>query len=417
MSESEIITIDAKYARRLFITKQHLAGNPVQGGFDKKITTVISDLAYVQWDPVTVVAPSHLISIWSRIGDFQLPDLEKLMWSDKKVFLHWTPIAILALMEDYPIFYSLMKEYPESLAKSWASHIAVAKEFLRNHRELIEQVTDKLKEGPAELRQFRNYGERKKSDDGWSSGNEVSTLLYHLHMMGVVMVSGHAGNQNLWSLSDDFLPSWAERKVLPAEELERLTAQRALRALGVASESDINRYFVRGRYRNLSAVLKGLENEAKILRVQIAGETKGKRLFVHSLDLKNLESVDKSKWDNHLKLISPFDNLITIRERTKRMFGFDYILEQFVPKEKRKFGTYVLPILWEDRLVGRIDCKLDKEKKILSVNSVHAEKGFESDKEIPRRLRETIEDFAQFLGASGITFGKQKPQMWSEYLS
>lgn len=416
MDDNTVITT-FKATRRLFVKKQHLTGETGVGTFSQRITGLIRELGYIQWDPVTVVAPSHLISLWSRIGVFDTSDLDKIMWVDKEAFLHWTPTAVLVLMEDYPIFYSLMKGYPDSLSNSWRSHIEPAVKFLETHRTLRKEVMDRLSEGPAEIKQFRNYGKRMKSEDGWSSGNEVSTLLYHLHMLGEVMVSGHVGNQNKWSLSENFLPAWAERRELPVEELERMTAIRSIRALGVASTLDVNRYFVRGRYRNLEATLNELENEGTLLKVKIDGEKRARKTYVHSDDLGTLQDMEKSMGKKVLKLISPFDNLITIRERTRRLFNFEYILEQFIPKEKRKFGTYVLPILWGDGLVGRIDMKFDKTSRVLKVNSIHAEKGQESDHEIPVALDETLRDFCKFIGADKMTYGKIMPVEWSKYLA
>lgn len=403
--------------RRLFITKQHLNGDRAAGSFRENVVNLIRELAYIQWDPVTVVAPSHLISLWSRIGNFQHSDLDELMWQEKYAFLHWTPIAVLVLTEDYPLFNSLMKRYPNSLGRSWGSHISTAQKFIDSHLKLAEKVLDKLSEGPADLRQFKDYGKRKKSEDGWSSGNEVSTLLYHLHMMGKVMVSGHAGNQNMWSLTDSFLPDWADKSILSPEEFDRLSAQRALKALGVASELDINRYFVRGRYYDIKNTLETLENESELLEVRIEEASRMKKHYIYSGDVEKLESVENKTLEPTMRLISPFDNLISIRERTKRIFNFDYILEQFVPKEKRKYGTYVLPILWRDRLVGRIDAKLEKEANVLSINSVHSEPGFEKSREIPESLHATIGDFAEFLGADKVAYGRKKPEAWSSFLT
>lgn len=414
---SETLTLTPEKARRLFIAKQHLAGDAIKGDFKGQITALIKDLSYIQWDPVTVVAPSHLISIWSRLGHFNWSDLDKIMWEEKNAFLHWTPIAVLVLTEDYPLFYTLMKGYPKSLGRWWKSHIKDAEDFIGNHRKLSEEVVRKLKEGPAEIKQFKGIGARRKSEDGWSSGNEVTTMLHHLHMMGQVMVSGHAGNQNLWSLTDQFLPQWAERNELDWDELEQQTAQKSIRALGIAPAFDIVRYFVRGRYWNLENTLKDLESGSRIIKVKIEGEKRGKQSYIHADDIPLVDSIDSGKYDSPMKLLSPFDNLITIRERARRMFNFDYILEQFVPKEKRKYGTYVLPVLWKDRLVGRIDAKLDKENKVLRINSVHAEQGFESDREIPDHLGITIDDFARFLDAEKVEYGRQMPDGWGRYLN
>ena len=415
--EIEIITTSLEAVKRLTVSKQFLAGRTPEGSFSNKLKTVVRNIGYIQWDPVTVVAPSHLISIWSRIGKFDWSDLDKIMWENREVLFLWVPIAWIVIAEDYPIFNSLMKRYPDSMRKGWASHAEFAGKFLRSHNELKQRLIKRLKEGPAETGEFRDYGRRMKSPDGWSSGNEAAQLLFHLQMSGEVMVAGHSANQNIWSLTEDFLPQFVERTIFPAEELERYMAVRAMRALGAATEYDIYRYFVRGRYADVRGSLKRLVEDGKVVKVAIEELPKAKPFYLLSEDRRMLDSIMSDKWEPRLNLISPFDNMITLRDRVQKIFNFDYILEQFVPKEKRKFGTYVLPILWDSNLVGRIDAKFDKNKKILHINGVFAESEYGKDAVIGSRLGEKVEEFAEFLDAEKVLYGKTKPEKWAKHLT
>lgn len=415
--ETETITTSLEAARKLYIYRQYLAGNPPKGSFSEKLKTIIRDTGYIQWDPVTVLAPSHLISIWSRIGNFKWAELDRMMWQDRDAFFHWTPVAWIVLTEDYPLFNSLMKNYPDSMRKGWSSHIGPASKFLQDHRELRERVVNHLKKGPAETSQFKGFGQRRKSVDGWSSGNDVVQLLFHMHMAGEVMVAGHSGNQNVWALTEDFLPQWAEKSVLPSGELERRTAMRSLKALGVAPEVDINRYFIRGRYSDLKGALLSLVQDGEAVRIKMGGQAASRPLYLRAEDKPMLDSIMSDRWEDRLSLLSPFDNMITLRDRAKRMFGFDYTLEQFVPKEKRKFGTYVLPILWGHRLVGRIDAKMDRRKMCLNIKAVYAEPGYGEERSIGPLLQEKISDLGRFLDAENIVYGDKKPAGWAGSLS
>ena len=414
---TEKLATTMEAAKRLFIWKQCLEGNHPEGTFNQKVTDAIRKTGYIQWDPVKVVAPSHMISLWSRIGGFKWSDLDRMMWIDKEAFFHWTPIAWLVLTEDYPIFYSLMRRYPDSLRKGWSSHGESARKFMDSHIGLRREIIGKLKEGPAPTSQFRGYGKKVKTSDGWSSESEVSRMLYHLHMVGEVMVSGHSANQNVWSLTDEFLPLKAEKTILPTRDLEMKTALRALGALGIATEGDIYRYFVRGRYTDLGLALKELVEDETVVKVEIEGKTTKKPPYMLSSDTMKLDSLTSGKWKPELKLISPFDNLIILRDRTKRMFNFDYILEQFVPKDRRKFGTYVLPVLWDSNIVGRIDAKLERGSRTLKINNVYAEPGYGDDEGIGEQLQERIVDFAGFLGAEKVVYGDGKPLKWAKYLT
>ena len=411
MGHSDVKTT-AKAVRRLTVTKQHLAGKRPIRGAREDILKLVRDIAYIQWDPITIVAPSHILSLWSRVGDFKLSDLEALLWGEKKLFQHWTPIASIVLTEDYPLYYSLMKRYPESLSHSWGNHIPRAKRFLAEHRGLRRRVLDDLKKGPLQLSQFSDYVRTKRSSDGWSSGSEVSEMLFHLMMKAEVMVVGHDGNQNVWGLTEDFLPKWAEKKVINDDDLEREMAQRAIRAMGTATASEIVYHYIRGRYQNIKKALSQLEDDSLIHRVDVEGlGAKGVR-YVHVKDIPLLEEMEGNGWQPRMSLIAPFDNLIAGRGWTNAVFGFDYAHEQFLPKNKRKYGTFVLPILWGENLIGRIDPRFDKEKEILIINSVHAEPGAPKGREVALKINETIEDLARFIGAREVEYTSRVPSSW-----
>ena len=396
------------------MTKQHLAGKVPTGPATEMIVSVIRDLGFVQWDPVDVVAPSHLITLWSRVGKFRMSDLDRLLWDDKKLFEHWSHAASIVLTEDYPLFYSLMKRYPESLSKSWGGWKARARKWLAENKGLRKKILNELGKGPLRLSEFEDHARGKRSADGWTSGSDVSTALFHMQMSGDVMVVGHEGRQNIWGLSETFLPSWVARNELPEQEVEREGAERTIRALGTASPSEINRYFLRGRYLDLKKALERLQEESTVHRVHVTGL--GGERYIHDRDVQLLESMNSRVWQPRMSLLAPFDNLLAVREGTSRLFGFDYVHENFLPKNKRKFGTYVLPILWGDRFIGRVDPKMDRENERLVVNSIHAEPGAPKDKEVALKIRETIENLAEFLGAKEVEYTARVPKAWRNSL-
>ncbi|TLZ45573.1 MAG: hypothetical protein E6K19_02035, partial [Methanobacteriota archaeon] len=270
MSDPTVST-SLESARRLIVTKQHLAGKWPTGSASEAILSVIRDIGYVQLDPINVVAPSHVIALWSRVGKFPLSDLDRLLWDEKKVFEHRSHAASIVLTEDYPLYYSMMRRYPESLSKSWGGWRARARKFLSEHGELRKKVLKELQKGPRRLSQFEDHDRNKKSADGWSSGSDVATMLFHLQMRGEVMVAGHEGNQKVWDLSERFLPNWVEKKELGEEEVEAAGAERTIRALGIASPSEINTYLLRGQYHHLKDVLERLCGESTIHRVYVEG--------------------------------------------------------------------------------------------------------------------------------------------------
>jgi uncharacterized protein len=403
--------------RRLTVTKQHLSGKLPSRAPASAILSVVRDLTHVQWDPVTVVAPSHILSLWARLGDFRPSDLEKLLWDEKKLFLHWTPIASIVLTEDYPLYSSLMSRYPGSLSSSWGAQRASAQNFMVNHSALQKTILSELRKGPHQLADFKDHSRATRSGGGWSFGSDVSLMLFHLLMSGEVMVVGHQGNQNVWGLTNQFLPSWVNRKALSEEEMEREAAQRAVRALGTATPREIHYYFPRGRYHNLDRTLARLEEESVLHRVRVEELGKRDERYVHDRDLRLLESTGSDAWHPRVALLPPFDNLIGEPARTSRLFGFTYVREQFLPKEKRKFGTYVLPILWGEKLIGRIDPRFDKARGELMIQAVHAEPHAPADRQVGVEIGETIARLGAFLGAKRVTYSSRVPDIWKSSLS
>ena len=410
MSKTALATT-LENARRLYLRKQRLTGKPPKPT-DGAILSVVRDLCYVQWDPTDAVAPSHVISLWSRLGNFRPSDLDRLLWGDRKFFLYWTPVASIVPTEDYPIHSALMRRYAEAVSHSVRSDWPKARKFLAEHRELRKSMLSELKKkGPLQLTQFQGYA-RTGRTDGWSSGSDVSKMLHYLSRSGEVMVVGHSKLQNMWGLPEVFLPSSVDRTKLTDDEFEHEAAQRALRALGTASEREIYLYFPRDRYRNLKKTLDDLEREGKIHRVHVEGLGPKGDQFVHDQDRGLLESMDSDDWEPHVRLIAPFDTLLCDLARTRRLFGFEYLHENYLPESKRKFGTFVHPLLYGDKLIGRVDLLMDKEKKMLNVVSVHAEHDAPGGRDVSSKIAETLEQFGEFIGASGLVYSSRVPAVW-----
>ena len=402
--------------RRLAVTKQHLAGKVAPKATPESLLSVVRDLGFVQWDPVSIVAPSHLLSFASRLREFRPEALEDLLWREKKLLEHWTPMASIVLTEDYPLYLSLMKRYPGSLSHSWGSQRTRAKRFLASHARLRRKILAELKRGPRTLGEFEDHARTKRDDGEWAPGSDVAHMLYHLTLSGDVMVVGHEGNQNVWGLPDGFLPDWVNRDALTEEEFERSAAQRAIRALGTATPREITLYFVRGRYEKLKQTLADLEQEGRIERVAVEGLGPRDERYVHASDVPLLGALGSDRFEPRMSLLPPFDTLLGNQSRGNLLFGFDYIREQFLPKEKRRYGLYVLPILWGARFIGRIDPRLDKETGTLVINSVHAEPGAPTDPAVASEIRATIARLASFVGARRVSYPSRVPAAWRSSL-
>jgi uncharacterized protein YcaQ len=243
-------------------------------------------------------------------------------------------------------------------------------------------------------------------------------MLDFLWTQGIIMVAGRKGGQKMWDLAERVLPEWTPHEELPEREVVRRSAQRSLRALGVGTQKHIINSFTRNRYWELPSVLRDVEAEGIIHRVEIDAEGKQWRgpWYVHGEDLPLLEALSNgdvnSAWQPRTTLLSPFDNLIADRARTEALFNFDFRIEIYVPKEQRKYGYYVLPILHGDRIIGRIDPTMDRKARRLNINAVHAEPGAPMDSTTANAISESIEELAAYLGATEVAYTERVPEGW-----
>jgi uncharacterized protein YcaQ len=250
--------------------------------------------------------------------------------------------------------------------------------------------------------------------DGWTAGRNLSQMLNFLWTRGEIMVAGRKGLQKQWALTEQWLPAWSSSDPLPETEIVRQAAQVSLRALGVATAKQIYNHFIRGYYPNLAQALADLVAAGRVAPARIGadGVTWPGEWYIHTDDLPLVERLAAGDWQPRTTLLSPFDNLICDRERTERLWDFYFRIEIYTPEAKRQYGYYVLPILHGERLIGRVDPRMERKTGILHINSIHAEPGAPDDTATGQAVAGAIAGLARFLGAREIRYGNQLPAGW-----
>lgn len=408
------VSLTPTHARQLAITRQHLDG--ARG----TMLEVIRDLGCLQLDPISAVARSHQLVLWSRLGAYDLADFEKLLWQDRALFEYWAHEASIVLSEDFPIHNVRMRTYPAG--STWGERVrAWLDSDPAGIGRLQSDILNGLREHGAKPARFfeDTLGRKDGVSTGWTSGSSVNKVIDYLWLKGEVLVAGRNGTGRLWDLAERCLPPEALHDPISAEEATRRAAQKAIRALGVATESQIKIHYTRRRYAHLKQVLNALEREGIVHRAQIIAEDGTAWAgvwYLHHADLSLLERIQAGGWGAQPRtvLLSPFDNLICDRKRTEQLFNFDYRIEIYVPKEKRKFGYYVLPILHGDRFIGRMDPLMDRKTATLKINSFHVEPDVSNDAETIKAVRETIKALAAWLGAKQIDTCADLPRGWAK---
>ncbi len=405
------LSLSPTLARRLFITKQRLTG-PIPAPTADSMLTVARDLGCLQIDPISAVARSHLLVMFSRLGPYEVADLDRLIYADKKLFEYWAHCASFVLTEDFPLFNSLMGGYP------WSERTLA---WLKQNDKLKRYILNAIrKRGPLLSRDLEEDGIHPKAwvSTGWTSGRNISRMLDFLWIGGKIMVAGRDGIQKQWDLTERVLPGWTPRARVTEHEREHRATLRAIRALGVATPQHIKYHFMRGNYPQLARTLTELEAAGRVARVAMRSRagTAGwpGTWYIAQDDLPTLERLSNGDWSPRTTLLSPFDNLICDRNRTEFMFDFNFRIEIYVPKAKRKYGYYVLPILHGDQIIGRIDPEMDREHNTLTVNAVYAEPNAPA---AGGDIRAALNSLATFLGANKINYNKRKlPAVWKREL-
>ena len=338
-------------------------------GFDKPRTKskssiadavqVIKKLGVIQIDSVNVLVRSQELPLFSRLGDHDRNAINKAT-AQSKIFEYWGHEAALLPVELQPLFRWKMNAARTGKIKHWGltSFYADNKAFVKRILKHVEA------NGPVTARELSTRTEKKSS---WWDWDEAKTALEYLFLTGQIMARGRGTDfARIYDITERVLPSKILNTPTPTEnEARKQLLVRAAKAQGVATLSDLADY-----YRQKTAVIKPLVIElveqGELREVTV--DTWVERAFVH-------RSAKLPKKLYATALLSPFDSLVWCRPRNERLFNFHYRIEIYTPKEKRKFGYYVLPFMLNGEIVGRVDLKADRANAKLLVQSVHTEKG------------------------------------------
>jgi len=367
-------------ARRLAV-----AGQLLDGPRPHSVLEVVESLGSLQMDPTSAVERSERLVLWSRLGNYDLAEFERLRWETRELFDYWAHIVPAA---DYAIHRETMRRYPRgAYARSNYIH-----EWLAANVGFRRYVLRELRRrGPLRSRELEDRAELPWKTGGWNDGKSLGIMLETLWDGGKIGIARREGNERLWDLAERVFPT--DQPKLPAAEVARRVLDRQLRRHGVARPQELGRVFdgwVPGRER----VLKALIREGRFVPVEVEG-LPGERLA-------HAEMLERAHGEPRSTLLSPFDRLVYDRDRTEELFGFRYRLEIYVPKAKREYGYFVLPFLHGNELVGRIDPLFDRKTGVLTVNAVHWEPA--APKSAKPALKAAVRELAEWLGADEIAY-------------
>ncbi len=390
MPKKRKIDLKREEAIHIALEAQGLARENSFGKGKSGVLESIRHLGYIQLDTLAVVARAHHHTLWTRTNEYTGNHLNELM-TEKKIFEYWGHAAAYLPMNDFR--FSLVRK--NEFLKGRAHWFAKDKKI---HR----YVFDKIKaEGPLQSKDFETDTKR----GSWWDWKPAKIALEQLFQEGSLMIKERKGFQKVYDLTERVLPSEIETSLPTKEEFANYLIRSAIRSNGVASLKDMT-HLRKGILPSVEKMLKKMMLAGEVSEVSI--ESVNDIYYQFPADGYRDSQLSKVN-SKSVSILSPFDNVVIRRQRLKDIFDYDFTLECYLPAHKRKFGYFCLPVLFENKFVGKFDSKADRATSTFYVKSLYLESQPKSKDEFLVAFATTLKMFAEFNGCDKIIVEKTFP--------
>jgi uncharacterized protein YcaQ len=369
--------------RRLMIRAQGLdLQRPVRTA--TALLRSIERMGVLQIDTLSVVNRSHYFVLWSRHGGYPSEWLDGLL-AQQKIFECWTHEACFAPNDWFPYHRRLIADQRGSTKTRWAAS------FLAQHRVAADAMKRTIAlRGSVRANDFsRPVGTRKE----WWDWTHEKQLLEALFACGEVMIARREGFHRVYGLTESLRPDWSEAQLPSAVDTATYQILATVRNLGVVHQRWLGDYY--RMKTTLHAHLQRVLDAGLLVQVQIEGMVGP----AYVLPETYAKLTTESRKTTHTTLLSPFDPLVWDRKRALDVFGFDYRIECYTPAHKRVYGYFTLPMLLDDALIGRVDCKVDRKAGVFAIRALHFEAGYVLTPADAMRMAATFQECATWHGA------------------
>ena len=377
-------------ARRIALAAQGFdTARPQTKATQRHVDTLISRLGVIQIDSVNVLVRSQELPLFARLGNHDRNAIPRATEA-QKLFEYWGHEAAHLPVDLHPLFRWKMDAARTGKVTHWG-----LTSFYEENKAFVKRILKHVeKNGPTTSRELSTRTEKKGT---WWDWDEAKVALEYLFLTGELMSRGRGSDfARIYDTPERVLPQRIIDAPTPSEhEARKQLLVRSAVAQGVATASDLADYY-RQKLATVKLLIAELVEEGELREVAVDGWTE--KAFVH-------RNVKLPKQLHATALLSPFDSLVWCRPRNERLFDFHYRIEIYTPKEKRKFGYYVLPFMMNGEMVGRVDLKADRAKGILQAHSVHTEKGVKRSV-INEALNAELAAMATWLGLEQVQIGR-----------
>ncbi|NLG88692.1 MAG: winged helix-turn-helix domain-containing protein [Clostridiaceae bacterium] len=399
-----MICLTNRQARQFLLLKQGLLGEHRFIG-KQGVLDYMRQAGCIQFDPVDACGRNAELTLQSRIKNFTKQTLYELLYHDRKLLDYPDKNLSIILTEDWPFFERYRKAAKENglRFKELAQLEEQAKTYIRTH-------------GPVSSDELPIYGSvRWHSAIHWSGKwdgdtNASRSVLEQLYSTGELIIHHKKGTRKYYDLAEKHIPDELLNAADPLPDDFEHRKWRVLRRIGAVglmwnrpSDAWLNIWGLKSQQRN--EAFKELLDERKILEIKV--EDLKYSLFCRAEDIPIIETVlREDKFKPRCELIAPLDCMMWDRKLIFALFGFDYTWEIYTPANKRKYGFYVLPLLYGDKFIGRLEAVADRNTGTLTVKNIWYEDGVKQDKKIKTAVGNCIKRFAEFNECDKIISGK-----------
>ena len=369
--------------RRTALAHQGLAKLAPFGAGKQATLKAIEQLSYVQIDTLAVVERAHHHTLWSRIPSYQPEHLESLL-EERKLFEYWSHAAAFLPMRDYRFALPRMNAVQRGESR-WLASVTATDEL-----EVLARIRSA---GPLRARDFDSPKEQQGS---WWNWKPAKRTLEKLFFQGELMVTSRDGMQKVYDLRERVLPADIDTREPDLHELSTYLVDSSLTAHGFTTLKQLT-HLRQGKALREAVCSALSERVADRLLVQY--DIEGLPRFYGAPDLFERPT----QCHSGVRILSPFDNAVIHRDRLEKFFDFTYVMECYVPRPKRQFGYFCLPIIYRDAIVGRADCKAERGAKRLDVLHLYIEKPLRKAEEFNAKLTDALQRFAAFNGCESCT--------------